>query len=422
MQAMNAADRTADHFAHGPGPRVLLAWEYGRNYGHVSRLQAVAGLVEQEGGQPVWALPSACLRKKAAFLAPSDACVEAPTNAAARAMTGFGARSFADVLLGHGFGNVVELAIAVRAWMRLFERVDPRGVVIDSAPTAQLAAQLMGLRTFQLTNGFDAPPPECPDFEAGYGGVQAERRNDTRLATLNQNIRHAARLCAGRTDVSAESFFDYPRKVFDGVAETDPYGPRVMQWKVGPLGAPPHVLRAEWLEARAQRKRVLVCMRAMPGGIQLLDALARRDLDTLCAWPHASAEVLSRFHASRVRIVPCALALDLLLPQADAVVSYGPSTFVCASLLAGKPQLMLPMDVEKEAISQCVARRGAGIVWGRDGATVESCLDRLLHAGGLAARAEAIATGYAKVGWEARRAAWGRALMAEETTDLALAL
>jgi hypothetical protein len=407
MKAINTAMKMAGGFASAP--RVLLAWEHGRSYGHVSRLHVVANLVEQGGGIPIWALPPTCLNK-ALFIEPSHECVDAPVNAAARATAGFGARSFADVLLGHGFGNIIELAATVRGWMKLFERICPRSVVLDCAPAAQLAAHLMNLRTFQITNGFDAPPPDCPDFGVAFDAFAADPLNDARLVTLDQNIRCAARLCAGRDDVSVESFFDHPQTVFDGVAETDPYGPRCMQWKIGPMGAPPHALWMEWPRTQADRKRVLVYMRCAPGATQVLDGLAHRNVETLCVWPQASAEVLSRFRASSVRVAPFAVALDPLLPHADAVVNYGPSSFVCASLLAGKPQLMMPMDVEKHAVSQRVVQHGAGIVWRRGGSELEGCLDRLLHVPALTAKAEAIAAGYAKVDWMERRQAWGRTL------------
>jgi hypothetical protein len=410
MKAIDKAARKADGYA--PVPRVLLAWEYGRNYGPVSRLHAVAALVEKSGGCPIWALPKSCLRQMN-FMEPSHQYVEAPANLAAQAAAGFGARSFADVLLACGFDDVAELTAAVRAWRRLFERICPHSVVLDSAPTALLTAHLMGLRTFQLTNGFDAPPASCPRFDIEAGGAHAERVNEARVLLLSRRIRDAARLCTGRDDVSAQSFFEHAEKVFDGVAETDPYGPRYMDWKLGPLGAPPHALSMEWPVPRNHRKRALVCMRYTPGGMQVLDGLARRQVDTLCAWPQAPAEALSRFRATSVRIAPCAVALGPLLPQADAVVSYGPSSFVCASLLAGKPQLMLPLDVEKHAIAQRVVQARAGVVWGREGVGLDGCLDRLLHAPELAARAEAIAGGYAQAGWGARREAWGRALMAD---------
>ena len=44
------------------GPRILLAWEHGRNLGHISRLLAVARLVEARGGEPVWAVPAAFMQ------------------------------------------------------------------------------------------------------------------------------------------------------------------------------------------------------------------------------------------------------------------------------------------------------------------------------------------------------------------------
>jgi hypothetical protein len=39
--------------------RVLLAWEYGRNLGHLSCLHAVAAWTDGAGFEPIWVLPAA---------------------------------------------------------------------------------------------------------------------------------------------------------------------------------------------------------------------------------------------------------------------------------------------------------------------------------------------------------------------------
>ncbi|OUM04112.1 hypothetical protein [Variovorax sp. JS1663] len=392
------------------GPRVVLAWEHGLHYGHVSRLAAAAEVVERHGGRPVWALPEARLQK-AAFFDASHERVKAPAAPAPRPANGT-LHSFADVLLNMGFAEVSAMAIRVRSWMRLFAELSPASVVLDNAPAAQLAARLMGLRCFQLTNGFDAPPARCPDFSAGERRPQVLQLHATSLATLERNLRRTAMLCTGHGEVTVADFLAWPQTVFDGLLETDPYGPRHLDWWVGPLGAPPHALPLSWPERGKGDKRVLAYMRATLGGTEALGGLANRGVNCLCVWPGVPARTLARFERSSVQILPHARSLQRLLPQADAVLSYGATSFVCQSLLAGKPQLVLPMDVEKRLIANRVAWHGAGIVWHSQAEEdLHHCLDRLLHADAVASAARDIAAGYADLPWEARKVAWGQAML-----------
>ena len=100
MKAINTAVRMAGGCMSAP--RVVLAWEHGRGHGHMARLRVVAGLVEQSGGIPIWALPPTCPHRASLIDSPHEgdhALVNAPVNAAARSTPGFGARSFTSSLI-----------------------------------------------------------------------------------------------------------------------------------------------------------------------------------------------------------------------------------------------------------------------------------------------------------------------------------
>ena len=155
--------RRASALSHQAAPRVLLAWEHGRNLGHISRLLAVAQLVEEQGGEPVWAVPPAYMQAPQLRGVP-HARHAAPVMRQAAPAARQRIDSFAYILLSFGFGDVAVLGEAVRARVQLFETVQPRSVVLDYAPAAQLAAQLLGLRASQISSGFNAPPADCPVF------------------------------------------------------------------------------------------------------------------------------------------------------------------------------------------------------------------------------------------------------------------
>ena len=380
-------------------PKVLFAWEHGHNFGHVSRMLALAHATAQAGAEPVWALPRARLDDEA-FVRTGRMRWAAPTLArvvAARAPV-----SYADVLLGLGFADAAALLKAVQAWLQLFAQVRPAAVVLDYAPAAQLAAHLAGLRAAQVTNGFDAPPPGCPPFGWGVRGPYMERTNARKVAALDEVIRSVAR-AVGR-DASLRSFLAHPTRWLDCVPETDPYGDaRAGESRyVGPLGAPGDTEMAPWPDAAgSQAPRVFAYLRPAAPVWDTLRALAQAGANVLCVCPGAQATMRPELGPA-VHVVERPAPMGEVLRSADAVVNYGSTTFVCQALLAGKPQLMLPSDVEKWLVSRRVAQAGAGVVV-RGGDRLDDAV-RLLRSRSLLHGAQDVAHRYARKDWAAELA------------------
>ena len=211
---------------------VLLAWEHGRNLGHIGRLLATAQGIEQQGLRPVWAIPHA-------FITAPEVCnlnhqiVSVPT---ARLQDGKAlgtVHSFADILISFGFSDIESLTQSVRAWMQLIERIAPLSIVLDYAPAAQLAALLLGLPAYQITNGFDSPPADCPVYGLTVRGPYLDRLNIQKLDDINSTVAQVCKRLGGPTDLTLLQFFAYPQKIYDCLAETDPYGPRTDGLMVG---------------------------------------------------------------------------------------------------------------------------------------------------------------------------------------------
>jgi hypothetical protein len=70
--------------------------------------------------------------------------------------------SFADILLGSGYGDARTLTSLLEGWIRIFERWRPDLVVADSAPTALIAARILRIRRATYANGFALPPRVSP--------------------------------------------------------------------------------------------------------------------------------------------------------------------------------------------------------------------------------------------------------------------
>ena len=90
------------------------------------------------------------------------------------------------------------------------------------------------------------------------------------------------------------------------------------------------------------------------------------------------------------------MSLRLILEECNVVVSYGPSATTTRALLSGKPQLILPTDVEKWLIGSRIVMSGAALML--DGAAtadrVAEQLVRLIGDAGPTAKAAEIASRY----------------------------
>jgi len=370
--------------AHATRPRrILLAWEHGRNLGHLSRLGAIAGLLAQSGTETAWAVPPAHLdaiklggNVRWYGASPHAAPTPTPTPNA-----GTPVRSFADVLAALGFVDETSLRRTVESWLQLFKDSNADGVVLDYAPAAQLAALLADLPAAQITNGFDAPPPHCPVFGIDVRGPMLDRRNAQQVAQLDRSIDSVARSLGRATGSSLNALLRYPTRWYDCTEEADPYGPRSDGVYVGPTGQPEQAVQVDWPEGAADAPKVFVYLRDEAQVNAVLQALGRAGARVICAWPGASASALAQRRGPSRTVVGCAIDLSTVLQECDTVVNYGSTTLVNQALLAGKPQLMLPTDVEKWLVARRVAAQRTGIVarWPVTDDSLVAALHGLLH-------------------------------------------
>lgn len=375
---------------------ILLTWELGRNLGHISRLLKLAAMVQEQGFEPVLALPEASLHAPQFDGLPYPR-MAAPAMPRIAPKPSVRMESFADILLSFGMGDAVQLAEATHQWMQLLDTLQPAGVVLDYAPVAQLATQLTGLRTFQLTNGFDAPPADCPPFDLGMRGPYLQQRNAGKLAQLSAAFAQVGQQLTGQPGPTLQAYFQHPVKVYDCIPESDPYGPRDNGLYVGPLVGLNDAELASWPQSATgepNRPRLFAYLRNVLHAQDWFDALHAVDATTLCVWPDIPADLLQQQPTPKVHITRQHVDIHQALAQADAVVNYGSTTTVCQTLLAGKPQLMLPADIEKALVARTVARQGAGLLWQPGRETCVQALQRLLAAKAQTQAAQAIAAKY----------------------------
>lgn len=371
--------------------RVALAWEQGGNAGHALRLCRLCDELERAGAAPVWALPP---HRRTAEPIASDKRphVTAPNVVAGR----LGAvLSFADLLVAQGFLRREYLVHSIREWHAIWTRERIDALVSDYAPVAQLAALLAGVPVLQVTNGFDCPSPDVPIFGTRFGGEYFVQRNATTVAALERSLDDVGREFQGR--VSLRDLFGSASRIIDCVAEADPHGPRLLDDYVGPLGRWQCTAKASWSGGAGLRKGFAYLRDR--GAIQAFAAAtAPRDWDVFCVSPGWTGNATA--FGPKFTISAAPVNIELALQECDAVFNYGSSTVVSQTIIAGRPQLMMPSDIEKWTIAANVEKHGLGrlvLPMGDLGTAIDG-----LGSGLLTDRAVAVATQYARLDFQAR--------------------
>lgn len=340
--------------------RMLLAWELGSNLGHLSRLRPLARRLKERGHEVLVAARDLGLATE--VLAPGGIrFIQSPADGRARPAPRQ-PQSYADVLLMQGWESMPRLWGLVQAWGNLFRLFRPAVVVLDYAPTALLAARIVGLPCALLGTGFELPPLEVPlgPFP-GFGGVSAGNARAADAHALQSANRVLEAYQATSLATLCELFRTQCRWLTT-FAELDQYGPRPEERYVGPIGNVERGEAVEW--PPGFRHRVLAYLRpGMAEPSRILRALAgERDAAVICAAPGMSPEISERLARPGFQFIPRPVSFPALLPTVSVLVSYAPAGSVAQSLLEGVPQLMVPAHVEAQMTAVRVEALGAGLM------------------------------------------------------------
>jgi UDP:flavonoid glycosyltransferase YjiC (YdhE family) len=359
--------------------RVLFAWEFGANFGHLARDIPVASSLRNAGHLPILVVSD--LRLAAELATPHNlAYAQAPRIAASYRPRYRPPASYSERLLMCGYSDVRALVGALQGWLSLYQLIRPNVVVADSAPTAMLAAVMADVPLLLLGSGFEIPVCTHPmPWTSMFELPDPSRLLRADAAVLGSiNLALSAFQRPG-LDAVAGLFRERPT-LLTTFPELDHYSGRSSARYVGPIGLDVGRSAPPW--PKTGRLKVLAYLRPfMARVIAIINSLERPDLDVICVIPDADRNLLTRT-PSRLVVHPHAIHLSQLLSEADAVVTYGGSGLVAQALLAGVPLLLFPEFSEQATTAARVEKLGAGL-WFRDAqenAHVDATLDTFLNA------------------------------------------
>jgi UDP:flavonoid glycosyltransferase YjiC (YdhE family) len=334
--------------------RVELAWELGAHTGHVSTLLPI-GLALKARGHDV-----RFFMQQLQAGADLEGAAEIPREGAPHWVgpkTFENPLSVAEIFANLGYHDAKQLKGLVDAWReRLWLS---HAVVASVAPAAHLASLTLGIPSFEISQGFHVPPPAFPtsplrDWEPAPRArlEDSDRRvlgaiNEVLAAYGVASLNTIGELFLGRTMLLTYPELDiYPER---GPAEY--YGiPHSSEGSLTP----------DWPAGRGPRVFAYLYdyYEQLP---RLLDSLAAIEARTLMLCRGIPADLRLKHSGGSVMLSAEPMSASRLLPQCDFVICHGSHQMTAQALLAGKPVLLLPTQLEQFLTTRRVVRFGAGL-------------------------------------------------------------
>lgn len=343
--------------------RILFSWELGGGYGHIGSFLNLGRELRERGHEVMFALKDLSRAEnllgchgfdllQAPLWLPLPVGVPQPGN-------------YGELLFSFGYFDEAGLTGVVRAWRRLFALIRPDLLVAENSPTALLAARGMSLPMALLGTGFSCPPTETPmpPFRWWQTGVRYRFEEHDRL--LLRTMNGVMQRVGGPPLAEVADLLAADETFLCTFPEIDHYLSRSeLQHYWGPSfniseGSPPH-----W--PRGEGKHVFAYLDpGHPEFAILMDALQRSDHSTLVHAPGAAETTRRKLETATLAFTETAARIEHVLEIADLIVSHGGHGLVAATLLAGRPMLLIPSNLEQYMLAQRVERLGAGRMWSK---------------------------------------------------------
>jgi hypothetical protein len=358
---------------------ILIAWEIGQNYGHVLPLLPVARALREAGHRVVFAVKD--LRQVGKYIVDEgfDA-IPAPAHPDTLLRPDMPQpESMSDILRMFGFEAPATLRLYLQAWRSLMILLGTDLVVASYAPTALLAARTLRLRTCWVGMPFELPPPitPCPPFRSwSRASPEALAKSEAAVVGGVNYVLKPHGLSIG----SVFEIFNAGRQFLWTFPELDPEAERRQSARdpkpeyaggifTAALGeAPTWPTEGKgriWGYLRYPAARMAPLVRAL-AGVDIAFCLVNPELRPIDA-DHLSSP--------NIKVLRQPVNLTTALSECDAVLNYGGHGTICASLLHGKPLVLVAEQMADASLARSVAGLGAALLPnpGVPSAVAEAC-------------------------------------------------
>jgi UDP:flavonoid glycosyltransferase YjiC (YdhE family) len=334
--------------------KVDFAWELGAGTGHVTTLLPVAAAMKARGHEVRFFLRdlsagadlegAAGIPREGAPIWSGPATIPNPLN-------------LGEILLNFGYHDPPQHKALVDAWRERLR--GSQAVIANVAPAAHLAARTLGIPSFEISQGFHVPPATMPSPPLRHWEPAPRARLEAAdrrvLLAINSALAgYDARPIAtiGELFTGRAMLLTYP--------ELDIYPERGPSDYYGITDSGEGKAAPEW--PAGEGARVFAYLYHYYKGLEpLLAALAALKLPALVFCRGIDPKLKEKHGCGSVHFSDEPMSVSRLLPQCGLVVCHASHQMTAQALLAGKPVLLLPTQLEQFLIMRRVVRYGAGL-------------------------------------------------------------
>jgi UDP:flavonoid glycosyltransferase YjiC (YdhE family) len=337
--------------------KIMISWELGGNYGHLTRHIAFAQSMRQRGHTVLFVVRDTAIADSilqphglAYMPAPQPARWHGGTNAM---------RSYADILRFHGLGELSTATPLFEAWQKIFEQFQPDLLVPDHSPAALIVAQCLKITSLEVATGFERPPDTMPytNFRPWLPSDGAEVQKEACvLGVINT---YGARHIGIRPFPNLPSALKASLMLLASLPELDHYPTRKRGRYIGPITYWQDGLVADWKQNN--RPKVFVYLRRFAELKAMLSFLSNAAFDTILVCPDLSVQEVMQLETADVQVFRQPVQLERVLKSCDLCISHGGLGMSSACLLSATKVLVIPTHVEQLLLANALIRCGVGV-------------------------------------------------------------
>ena len=374
---------------------VVCCWELGGYLGHISRFLPLANALEEKGHHVDYILrdlsrahlliknKNAALYQAPVWLLKAVGLPKTPVN-------------FAEILQIYGYLDETGLNGLVSGWINLFERVKPDLALMDYAPTALIAARILGIKSASFGSGFFVPPPQHPTpCLRPWEKVTEERlllSDNLVLKVINKIFQKYG---AKKIEALYE-LYDVEENFLITIPELDHYKNRKAKyWGEISNNNPGEI--PVW--KNNGEKKVFAYIKPESNMFEIiLEQLANTNLDIILFAPNLPEKIRQQYANSSITFSNKPLEIEKVAKECDFGICHAGHDTLLNLLIYGKPVLIFPTQLEQYILSKRVEESGAGlsIIEGSSSQRVQQALNELLMNKNMSIAAQRIGAAYAE--------------------------
>ena len=376
--------------------RILFTWELGEGNGHIVPHFNLLSTLVDKGYQVYFAAKNLTLAVR--ILEPIGVkCIQAPIRPIISKKNQMSVYTYANLLNNIGYYDKNIILGMICGWYNLYKILEPQLIIFDHSPTALLASKDLNIKRIIYGLGFYTPPETYP----------LENMNIYQKLNKNQRIVDEKHLIS-RINLSLKrikfsplqtlsDIFKTDAKIFRTYKELDHYltRPKNSVTYHGLVGSSTIGFKPKWPKGSKRIFAYLKPCKALP---EILYLLKKYKLSTLVVCNDINKDFQKKHRCQHLEFSTKLYDQLKILDDCEFTITNGTGT-ATESILAGKPVLMLPTNLEQLMTAHRVQEMGAGLyTHGSNPDNLESKLKMLLEKDSFKIKAKKFSTKYSKYG------------------------